>query len=191
MSHSLESQHLVEVDKLLKLSMSGSWFFKNQMQDYADESEIAEIAKRLDTLYDQGVKHNAGRSFNPKYQFHRVADMDTQTPKVYLQLLLPGNHFNAAKLVGEICLHLSLEDHGCIRLSLPLETAAQKLAREHHWKVSEAELEALTTLIEAAKALQDLGSKNLPVTLDVGRDGVKISTGYYNPVDQVRAALAR
>lgn len=191
MTQRLEGKHVLTLDKLLKEATSGAWFFRNAMAEHMDEAALRELMKRLDVLYDRGVKQNAGRNYNPKYKFHRTADMDTQEPKLFLQLHLPGNHFNNAEVVGEICLHLDLLEHGCIRLSLPPETEAEKLAREHNWKVSEAELEALDVVIAAAKALQELGSKHLPVQLDLGRDGVKISTGYYNPVDQVRAALAR
>lgn len=186
-----ESREIEAVDKLLALKVSGSFFFKQEMADYMDEEAFAELRERLDHLYNKAVVFNCGRAFNPKYHFNRMVDGDTQDPKVVLQLIMPGNTLMAAKVSGEIVLHVSFSKHGALTLSLPVESEALKLARQNNWKASDEELEALTKLIEAAKTLQELGSKSFPVKLDVGRTGVTVQTQYYNPADQVRAALAR
>lgn len=191
MSLITETRHIEAVDKLLALNVSGSFFFKKEMADYMTESDITELQARLGQLYNKALVMNCARAFNPKYRFHRVIDTDTQAPKVVLQLLMPGNALTPAQVAGEILLDMMFSKHGALMLSLPIEAAAVKLARENNWKASDEELEALTILIEAAKRLQQLGSKNFPVQLDVGREGVTVRTNYHNPVDQVRAVLAR
>jgi hypothetical protein len=191
MPHINDAQAIAALDELLKKDISGSWFFKNQMEDYMDDATFAEVQKRLDYLYKKAVVLNNGRAFNPKYRFSRLVDADTHEPKVILLLTLPGNHFNEAKVVGELALNVVVGERGHISLTLPPEAPAKSLAREHSWNASEAELEALNRLIEAARDLQKLQSKHFPVEMLCQKDGIKIQTGYRNPVDQVRAALAR
>lgn len=186
-----ETREVEAIDKLLALKVSGSFFFKKEMADYMNESTITEVQSRLEYLYNKAVVFNCGRAFNPQYHFNRLVDGDTQHPKVVLQLVMPRNTLVMAKVAGEIVLDLSFSQYGALCLELPVESPALKLARENNWKATDAELEALSKLIEAAKALQQLGSKSFPVSLDLGRDGVKLHAGYYNPADQVRAALAR
>jgi hypothetical protein len=187
-----EAKHLAAIDKLLTLTISGSWYLRLELKDYMVEAQIGELATRLEQIYEKGVKtQNSGRPFTPKYRFHRMVDADTHLPKIALQLMLPGNHFNQAEVAGEILLVVGFEAHGSLVLSLPVESPAAKLARENNWKATDAELEALTNLINAAQVLQALESKHFPVKVDLSREGVKIQTGYYNPMDQVRLALTR
>lgn len=178
------------IDKLLEKEISGTWFFRNEMEEFMDNETFDAVQKRLEYLYDKAVIANSGRAFNPKYRFHRVTGIDTQQPKVYLHLLMPGNHFHNAKLVGELILDLKFTEHGGLTMSLPPEAPAEALAREQRWSASEAELEAINKLIEAARALQALDSKRFDVKLSIGKDGIKINTGYSNPADKVRAVLA-
>jgi hypothetical protein len=178
------------IDKLLEKDISGTWFFRNEMEEYMETETFDAVKKRLDDLYDQAVISNNGRAFNPKYRFHRVSGIDTQAPKVYLRLLMPGNHFNTAKLVGELILDLHFTEHVGLTITLPPEAPAEALAREQKWRASEAELDALNKLIEAARALQALDSKRFDVQFSVGKDGIKINTGYSNPTDNIRKLLA-
>lgn len=185
------TREIEAVDTLLALTISGSFFFRKEMAEYMAESVVIDVQKRLEHLYNKAVVFNCGRPFNPKYHFNRVIGGDTQEPKVVLQLVMPGNTLVQAKVCGEIQLDLSFTSYGALVLSLPPESPAVALAREHNWSVSEAELEALDKLLMAAKTLQTLGSKHLPIEVACTKHGIKIHTGYHNPVDQVRAALAR
>jgi hypothetical protein len=186
-----EEKHLATIDKLLKLEVSGSWYLRREMEEYMSQTEVSDMFLHLDQIYEKGVIKNNGRPFNPKYKFHRTLGMDTQSPQVMVLVLLPGNSMHREETAGELLLNVELGAHGAIRLSVPPESMAQKLARENNWKATAAELEALNTLIEAARALKALGSKNFPIDLQVSKSGVKINTGYYNPADAVRAALAK
>jgi hypothetical protein len=179
------------IDKLLEKEISGTWFFRNEMEEYMDTDTFDTVQARMEYLYEKAVISNNGRPFNPKYRFHRVSGIDTQEPKVFLQLLLPGNHFNTAKVAGELILDLHFTERGGLTMALPPEAPAETLAREQKWSASEAELEALNKLIEAARALQALQSKRFRCEVSCEKDGIKINTGYSNPTDKIRAVLAR
>lgn len=191
MPHLIETKHLAAIDKLLGQTISGSWFFRRELEEYMTETQVSDIFLHLDLLYEKGVVKNMGRPYNPKYKFHRTVGIDTHAPMLALQVLLPGNHAHQEELAGELLLNLEFAPHGAIRLSVTPETPAQKLARENKWKATTSELAALNKLIEAARELQAMGSKNFPIELKVGHAGVQINTRYYNPADQVRAALAK
>jgi hypothetical protein len=184
MPHIFEEKHLATIDKLLKLDVSGSWYFRS-------EGQIADMFLHLDQIYEKGVTKNNGRPFNPKYRFHRTVGMDTQSPQVILQVLLPSSHVHTEELAGEIALNVELGAHGSIRMYVVPETTAERLAREGKWKASVAELNALNKLIDAARELEALKGKSFQVELHVGRAGVQVNSRYYNPADQVRAVLAK
>jgi hypothetical protein len=186
-----EEKHLLTIDKLLDLQINGSWYFRREMEEFMDAAQIVDVCMRLEQIYEKGVVKNMGRPYNPKYKFHHTLGMDTQASKIVLQVILPSSPIHAPELAGELVLNMAFEPHGAIRLSVPAEAPAEKLARENGWKASPVELEALNTLIEAAHALQSLGSKHFLIELHVGRAGVQVLTRYYNPADQVRAALAK
>jgi hypothetical protein len=186
----LQEKHIKTMDTILRREISGTFFLRNELQEFMLNDEITALLKRADQLYEAGKLKNNGRSYNPKYRLHRMVDADTAHPKVAFQVLLPGNSLNKAEVAGELLLSVQLADHGGVTFTLPPESEAQKLARENNWKASEAELQALDNLISAARELQKLGNRNFPVKVEVGSSGVKVGAHYHDPMKAVRLALA-
>jgi hypothetical protein len=186
----LQEQHIRTLDAILGREISGTFFLRNELQEFMGNEEITELLKRIDVLYERGVTKNHGRKFNPKYKFHRLVDADTVHPKIVFQVLIPGDHFHNAEVIGDVFLNVTRGEHGEVTFSLPEETEAEKLARENKWKVGKEELAALDAVITAARALQALGNRNFPVNVQVDSSGLSLSAFYNDPMKAVRMALA-
>lgn len=186
----LQEQHIKTLDGILRREISGTFFLRNELQEFMGNEEITEFLKRIDSLYEAGVVKNKGRKFNPKYKFHRLVDADTVRPKIVFQVLIPGDHFHNAEVIGDVLLDVIRGEHGEVTFGLPEESEAVKMARENKWKVGKEELDALDALITAARNLQALGNRNFPVNVQVDSSGLSLNAFYNDPMRAVRVALA-
>lgn len=185
----LQEQHIKTLDGILRREISGTFFLRNELQEFMGNEEITELLKRIDVLYEAGVVKNKGRKYNPKYKFHRLVDADTVHPKIVFQVLIPGDHFHNAEVIGDVLLNVIRGEHGEVFFSLPAETEAEKMARENKWKVGKEELEALDALIAAARKLQAMGNRSFPVAVSVDSNGLQVKTHYHDPARAARAVL--
>ena len=138
---------------LLEKTVTGLWFLKNELAEYMDDENLSKLVRSIDEVYERAVVlYNHARPFTPSFRFRQDED---DRAGVHLLLLLPGQHFNQGTLVGVIRMNAAVVD-GRFRLSPAQESGAHALARQHRWKVSEEELQALDELISSAMRLKSL-----------------------------------
>jgi hypothetical protein len=184
------TRRMQTLNQLLKLEAHGVWFLRGELPDYAEEATCKEIYSRLDVMYQKAAIRYGSRSFTPVFKFStQIKDADTMHPKLYLQLAKRGVHAAQFDVLDTLELELHFNgDHPQLRLKT--ETPLETHIRENGWKVNPDELKLLHDLVELTNKINN-SSKHLKVSTDLLAGGLTIQTNYTNPVDQVRAALAR
>ncbi|MBB5409163.1 hypothetical protein HDG34_003104 [Paraburkholderia sp. HC6.4b] len=171
--------------KLLEKTVAGLWFLRNELAEYMDDGGLSKLSGYIDDVWKRAVVlHNQARPFMPSFRFRQ--DEDDLTV-VHLLVLLPGPHFNQGTLVGEVRMNTAVVD-GQLVLSPAQESGAHALARQHRWKASEEELQALDELISSATRLKRL-ARSFPVNIAFTDHGIEIGANYHDPAAPVRAAL--
>ncbi|WP_233875351.1 hypothetical protein [Paraburkholderia adhaesiva] len=170
---------------LLEKTVTGLWFLRNELAEYMDEENLSKLVRRVDAVYEEAVRmQNHARPFMPSFRFRQDEDDEGV---VYLRVLLPGMHFNQGQVAGEI--RMSAITIGARpTLSLVSDSGARALVREHRWKASEEEIQALDDLISSAMRLKSL-ARSFPVKIAFTDHGVEIGANYDDPAASVRAAL--
>jgi hypothetical protein len=170
---------------LLEKTVTGLWFLRNELTEYMDDENLSKLVRRIDDVYERAVLlQNHARPFTPSFRFRQDED---DRAAVHLQVLLPGPHFNQGALAGEIRVNAVVVD-GRLGLWLVPDSGARALARQHSWKASEEELQALDDLISSAKRLKGL-ARSFPVNISFTDHGIEIGASYHDPAAPVRAAL--